>query len=98
MAKNEPTKSVADLLKDSNLSNELPKVPKKIDVPEKLSLKHLLMMNAFQVFVTKLINDMGNASVMVRKEQYSKVEISNIIRLTQMVGESYDEMVENEDI
>jgi hypothetical protein len=51
------------------------------------------MLQAFQVFMTKILDNHGNVSIMARKQQLSQTEVTNALLLTKMVGDSYDEMI-----
>jgi hypothetical protein len=87
--KHVPTKNLGDLLNDPSM--ELPvEVPSNMFAPEKMNLKNLYMMQAFGVMFTKVLNDHGNASIMMRKQQLAISEITNIIELCGIIGECFD--------
>ena len=89
-------KSVSQMLQDSDLESK-PEIETKDYSPNKLSMKQLFMLQAFQVFVTKILDNHGNVSIMARKSQLAQTEIDNALVLTRMVGDSYDALVNKPD-
>lgn len=86
---NIPTSSIGSLLNDPSMDVPI-EVPATMFNPEKMTLKNLYMMQAFGVMFTKVLNDHGNASIMMRKQQLSISEITNIIELCNIVGQCFD--------
>lgn len=89
---NVPLKNLGELLNDPSLETSV-EVPTSMFAPEKMNLKNLYMMQAFGVMFTKLLNDNGNASIMMRKQQLSITEIENILHLCNIVGQCFDSLV-----
>lgn len=65
--------------------------------PEVNTMKEKLMIQAFQVFLTKILNDHGNVSIMARKSLLAQSEVDNALILTKMVGDCYDQMIHKPD-
>jgi hypothetical protein len=89
MPKIEPTKSIKELLNDPELESK-PDIPTSFHAPEKMTMKNLLMMQAFNAIFSSIFAKQAGASSMVRKWEFSKSEIHDAIRLTLLVGECYD--------
>ena len=95
MSKNS-VKSVSEMLQDSDLDSK-PEIETKDYSPNKLSMKQMYMLQSFQVFITKILDNHGNVSIMARKSQLAQTEIDNALVLTRMVGDSYDALVNKPD-
>lgn len=83
------TKDLTQLLEESQDTVPMDN-PGKFLRKENLSLRSLIMANAFAVMFTKTFNDHGNATIMMRKQQIAVCEIENIIALTKIVGDCFD--------
>lgn len=90
MAKEKKTSNLDELTEILGATPETPHFHTSMYSPEKMTLKNLYMMQAFGVMFTKLLNDNGNASILMRKQQLSVTEIHNIIHLCNIVGECFD--------
>lgn len=84
------------MLQDSTLESK-PEIESKEYSPNKLSMKQMYMLQAFQVFLTKILDNHGNVSIMARKSQLAQSEIDNALILTKMVGDCYDSLVNKPD-
>lgn len=96
MSKGKEIKSVSQMLQDSDLDSK-PEIESKEYSPNKLSMKQMYMLQAFQVFLTKILDNHGNVTIMARKSQLSQVEIDNALVLTRMVGDSFDALINKPD-
>lgn len=96
MPKTEPTKSLKELLNDPELESK-PNFEASSLAPEKMSLKNLFMMQAFQVFITSIIERHGNTSIMSRKWSLAQSEVTNALQLALLVGESFDALTQKLD-
>jgi hypothetical protein len=95
MSKNN-VKPISQMLQDSTLESK-PEIESKEYSPNKLSMKQMYMLQAFQVFLTKILDNHGNVSIMARKSQLAQSEIDNALILTKMVGDCYDSLVNKPD-
>jgi|LauGreDrversion4_2_1035121.scaffolds.fasta_scaffold10027_12 hypothetical protein len=96
MAKQEPTKSLSAMLKDPTLESK-PELQSSALSSHKISFKEMLMAQAFNVFMTKILDDHGNVTIMNRKRQLSLIEVQSALELTMMVGECYDAVTSKPD-
>ena len=96
MAKQEPNKSLGELLNDPSITTK-PAIDKSNLAPEKMNFKNVLMSQAFQVFITHILDRHGNVSIMARKMELSRSEIENALTLVTLVGESYDNLTSRVD-
>jgi hypothetical protein len=85
------TKNLGELLKDPSIKTDV-EVPASMFDPNKMTLKNLYMMQAFGVMFTKVLNDHGNASIMMRKHQLAISEIENILQLCSIVGDCFESL------
>lgn len=93
MSKNNQSQSIkqlADSIKASDTSGF--NVNDRAFTSKELSLRTMLMLSTFQVLLTKMVNDNGNASIINRRHQYSIEEINNILVLCRTVGECFDNL------
>ena len=95
-SKESSIKSVSQMLQDSELESK-PEIETTDYSPNKLAMKQMYMLQAFQVFITKILDNHGNVSIMARKSQLAQTEIDNALILTRMVGDSYDALVNKPD-
>lgn len=95
MSKNN-VKPISQMLQDSTLESK-PEIESKEYSPNKLSMKQMYMLQAFQVFLTKILDNHGNVSIMARKSKLAQSEIDNALILTKMVGDCYDSLVNKPD-
>jgi len=86
-------KPISQMLNDSTLDSK-PEIESRSYSPNNRSMKDLFMLQAFQVFITKILDTHGNVTIMARKSQLSQVEIDNALLLTKMVGDSYDAILD----
>lgn len=96
MNKSKDIKSVSQMLQDSELDSK-PEIETKNYSPNNLSMKQMYMLQAFQVFMTKILDNHGNVSIMARKSQLAQTEIDNALYLTRLVGDSYEALVTKPD-
>lgn len=96
MAKSEPTKSLSAMLKDPTLESK-PELHSSALASHRISFKEMLMAQAFNVFMTKILDDHGNVTIMNRKTQLSMIEVQSALELTMMVGECYDTVTSKPD-
>ena len=90
---NNKVRPISDMLQDSTLDSKPEFESAAAYAPIELSMKQHLMLQAFQVFLTQILNTHGNVTIMARKQQLSQTEIDNALLLTKMVGDSYDQMI-----
>lgn len=83
------TKNLGELLRDPSIKTDV-EIPASMFDPNKMTLKNLYMMQAFGVMFTKVLNDHGNASIMMRKQQLAISEVENILQLCSIIGQCYD--------
>lgn len=95
MSKNN-VKPISQMLQDSTLESK-PEIESKEYSPNKLSMKQMYMLQGFQVFLTKILDNHGNVSIMARKSQLAQSEIDNALILTKMIGDCYDSLVNKPD-
>lgn len=86
-------KPLSEMLQDDTLDSKPEFDASNVYAATQLTMKQQLMLQAFQVFITKILDNHGNVSIMARKQQLSQTEITNALLLTKMVGDSYDEMI-----
>lgn len=89
-------KSVGQMLRDSDLDSK-PEFDTQSLAPESNSMKQKIMLAAFSVFMTKILDNHGNVSIMARKQQLAQSEIDNALLLTKLVGDSYEAMIDKPD-
>jgi|688.fasta_scaffold1551401_2 hypothetical protein len=94
--KNRDIKSVADMLGDSELDS-VPELESTAFAPEITTMKQKIQLQAFSVFITRILDNHGNVSIMARKSQLAQSEIDNALYLTKLVGDCYEAMIHKPD-
>jgi hypothetical protein len=95
--KNTPeVKSVATMLQDSDLESK-PEFDSTAFSSESTTMRQKMQLQAFSVFMTKILDNHGNVSIMARKLQLAQSEIDNALILTKLVGDCYDAMIHKPD-
>lgn len=89
-------KSVGQMLRDSDLDSK-PDLDSSTLAPEVNTMKQKIMLAAFSVFITKILDNHGNTSIMAKRQQLAQSEIDNALILTKLVGDCYDSMISKPD-
>ena len=81
-------KQLAESIKASDTSDF--NVTDRTFSSKEMSPRTMFMLATYNVLLTKFVNDNGNASIIMRRQQYSVEEINNILALCKVVGECFD--------